>query len=257
MTSASTTRLGLDPELWIRRFHPAREAAVRLVCFPHAGGAASAYFAFSRALPSSVEALSVQYPGREDRRGEPVLTDVRELADSLAGALAPWHGERLAFFGHSMGAIVAFEVADRLRQHHGVSPVAFFASARRAPSAAREEHVHLLDDHGLLAELKALSGTATALFDNPEIVRMVLPAIRGDYRAIETYEYSPGAVLDCPVTAFAGAADHRVAIPEVRAWRDHTTGEFALRVFPGGHFYLHEHRAEVVRQVVRRLAELG
>lgn len=239
---------------WIRRFHPSPEAGpLRLVCLPHAGGAASGYHPFSRALPPSVEALCVQYPGREDRRTERPVPDISALADQVCAALEPWHGERLALFGHSMGAIVAFEVAWRLQEFCGTTPVRLFASGRRAPSIFREGRVHQLDDAGLVAELKSLSGTAASVFDDPDLMRMVLPAIRSDYRAIETYRCPPSRLLHCPVTALTGDRDPHVSIADAEAWREHTTGTFELEVFPGGHFYLNAARTAVVERIVHRL----
>jgi pyochelin biosynthetic protein PchC len=251
------TRTTVEGGEWIRRYHPASgRARTRLVCFPHAGGTASAYYPFSRALPPSVEALCVQYPGREDRRNEDPVRDIQALADDICTALAPWHGDRLALFGHSMGAIVAFEVAWRLQESSGSAPVMLFASGRRAPSVHLEGRVHLLGDADLVAELKSLSGTAASLFDDAEMMRLVLPSIRSDYQAIETYRCPPGRRLGCPVTAFVGDRDDHVSISDARSWAEHTTGEFGLEVFPGGHFYLNACRQAVVTRISHHLDTL-
>lgn len=235
----------VDSGAWIRRFHPAPGSRVKLVCFPHAGGSASFFFPFSQALHPQVEVLSVQYPGRQDRRTEQPAQDIRDLADQIAVALEPWRGDPLALFGHSMGAIVAFEVALRLETLWGTPPVTLFASGRRAPGLRRDETVHLRDDSGVVAELKELSGTEGAFLDDEELLRMVLPAVRADYRAIETYTCPPGVRVNCPVTALAGDRDPRVPVADMRAWSEHTTADFDLHVFDGGHFYLNARRAEV------------
>ncbi|MEV0698651.1 alpha/beta fold hydrolase [Saccharopolyspora sp. NPDC050389] len=230
-----------EGQLWIRRFHPAPDAGARLVALPHAGGSASFYFPLSRALAPRVEVLSVQYPGRQDRRAERCIDDIGELADRLATELRQWADRPLALFGHSMGAVVGFEVARRLE----VAPIRLIASGRRAPSTYRDERVHLCDDDGLVAELRKLSGTASGVLGDEELLRMILPAVRGDYRAAETYRGVPGAKVTCPITVLIGDDDPKVTLAEAEAWREHTDAEVDLRVFPGGHFYLAEHQEEV------------
>ena len=231
------TTIESERDLWLRRFHPVAAPQARLICFPHAGGSASFYRPLSAALPQEV--LVVQYPGRQERHREPVVEDIGVLAERIA-PLVPVDLP-LVFFGHSMGAIVAFEVARRL----DTAVQRLVVSGRRAPSTRRPERVHQLDDNGVVAELKALSGTDARVLGNEDLLRMVLPAIRGDYTAIETYAGEPEARVACPITVLVGADDQKTTLDEARAWAGHTTGEFDLRVFPGGHFYLVEHQAEV------------
>ncbi|MEU9481760.1 alpha/beta fold hydrolase [Streptomyces sp. NPDC048191] len=238
-----------DNGLWVRRYHPAPEARTRLVCLPHAGGGATYYFPLSAALAPAVEALAVQYPGRQDRHREPCVDSLPELARQLVPRLLPWTDRPLALFGHSMGASLAFEVARLLEHEHGITPAALFASARRAPSRHREESLHLRGDAELVREVQRLSGTDSQLLADPEVLSMVLPAIRNDYKAAETYRYVPGPGLSCPVTALIGDDDSRVTVEEARAWADHTTGTFALRVYDGGHFYLNHHIEAVAREI--------
>ncbi|MFH9138923.1 thioesterase II family protein [Streptomyces sp. NPDC017524] len=236
---------------WIRVFHPSARTRVRLVCFPHAGGSASWFHRVSATLAPDVEVLAVQYPGRQERRLEPSFADIAEAADRIVEELAPWHGDPLALFGHSMGATIAYEVALRL-ERKGLQPVVLFASGRRAPSRVRNEHIHELPDSGLVAELKELSGTDSALLDDPDMLSLVLPTLRSDYRAAETYRHGEGDRLDCPVLALTGSHDPRADVEDVAAWREHTRGAFDLRVFPGGHFYLNDSQ-DVVALVRDRL----
>lgn len=238
---------------WIRRFHPSPDAPVRLVCFPHAGGAASFFFPFSQALRTHVEVLCVQYPGRHERRREPLLGDIGELADGVAAALDQWRDERLAFFGHSMGAVIAYEVARRMLRENAAVPVHLFASGRRAPSTHREETVHDRGDEALLADVRALEGTDSELLADDELLRMALPVLRSDYRAVETYRWLPGPPLTCPVTVLNGDGDPKVTGEEARAWRTHTSGPCEVLTYGGGHFFLAERWPEIAGLVRERL----
>ncbi|MFD6530863.1 thioesterase II family protein [Streptomyces sp. NPDC060184] len=244
---------GIDADLWIRRFHPSPGAAARLVCFPHAGGSAGFWYALSALLHPRVEVLAVQYPGRQERRAEPPAEDIGSLADALAGVLVPWWGEPPAFLGHSMGAVVAYETARRLSAATGAGPAALFASGRRAPSTHREETLHLADDGALLAEIVRQGGTPAALLEEPELVEMILPALRGDYRAIERYRYRPGTVLDTPVTVLTGSEDPKVTAEEARAWQDHTIGATEVLTFAGGHFFPLLHQDRIAALIQERL----
>ena len=238
-----------DSDKWIRRYHPSPQPAARLVCFPHAGGSASYYHAMSQALAPDVEVLAVQYPGRQDRYGEPALASIAELTERLVPLLRPWAAEGpLAFFGHSMGAVLAFEVARRL------PPEVLFVSGRRAPSRVREETVHLRDDDGLVAEILALSGTDSRVLADEELLRLVLPAVRADYTAVETYRMAPGPLLDCPIEVLVGVDDPKVAEDDARAWSGHTTAATGWHPFPGGHFYLADQWDAVVDLIARTLS---
>ncbi|GAA2728972.1 alpha/beta fold hydrolase [Actinocorallia aurantiaca] len=241
------------PDLWISRFGPSGGARTRLVCFPHAGGSSSFFFPLARALAPDVEVVAVQYPGRQNRRSEPLLTRITDLVDGVlpeldrAGDL-PW-----ALFGHSMGAVVAFEAARRAAR----PPLRLFASGRRAPSRIRDEDVHTRDDAGLIAELRRLGGTDPRVFDEPELLAGLLPAFRADYRAIETYRPDPGAAVGCPVTVLIGVEDPQVTEDEARSWRHHTTDRTDLHVFPGGHFYLADHQRRVTALIAAGLGDLS
>nr|AZF85923.1 thioesterase [Catenulispora sp.] len=237
---------------WIRRYHPRPEAAIRLVCFPHAGGSAPFYFPVSAGTGPDVDVLAVQYPGRQDRRTEPLIDTVDTLADRLADLLPDWLDRPYAFFGHSMGATVAYEVARRLAAR-GSEPLHLFVSGRRAPSRARDERVHERDDAGLIADLRELSGTDTRIFGEPELMSLVLPVIRSDYKAAETYTYRAGEPLHCPITVLIGDADSKSTVDEAESWREHTTGPTAVQVYSGGHFYLVEHKDAVMDVIGKAL----
>ncbi|MFI7445013.1 thioesterase II family protein [Nonomuraea indica] len=242
-----------DLDLWLRRFHPGPGAGPLLALFPHAGGSATYFHGLSALLAPALDVVAVQYPGRQERRGEPAVEDVHALADQITAVLtAAAAGRPVALFGHSMGASVGYETCLRL-QSGGVEVVRLFASGRRAPSRRRREVPGGQDDESLLAEIRTLSGTDARLFDDPDVVQMILPALRADYRAIEAYAWRPGDLLSCPVTALVGDADPRVGEDDARAWAGHTTGGFELVTFTGGHFYLAEHTEEVAKAIVGRL----
>lgn len=244
-----------DSDRWIRRYHSAPGSTVQLVCFPHAGGSASFYLPLSVALTPAIDVTAVQYPGRQDRRDEPGPGSIPDLADAIFAAVRPMAARPLAFFGHSMGAILAYEVAMRL-EDAGAAPLArLYVSGRRAPSCRRLERLHLRSDQALIAELRRLSGTSADLLTDPEALEMILPAIKSDYRAIETYEPDGARPVRAPVTAIIGGEDSRVTIDEARAWNQYSTASFDLRVLPGGHFYLIDRGPEVIRLIAGDLGE--
>ncbi|MEU6719645.1 alpha/beta fold hydrolase [Nonomuraea sp. NPDC046802] len=230
---------------WIKSFHH-DDADVRLICLPHAGGSASGFFRLSAALPSWIEVWAAQYPGRQERRREPAFTDVRALAEVLAEVLADRQDRPYVLLGHSMGALVAFELALSMRRCGARSPGMLIASGRRAPSTTRVETVHQLDDTGVANELRLLNGTDPTFLQDPELVEMIMPALRADYQAVETYQAAPNSVIACPITALVGDHDPRTTIDEARAWQSHTVAEFDLRIFAGGHFFLEDRLPEVV-----------
>lgn len=238
--------------LWIRRFRPEPAAPVRLVCLPHAGGSATFFAGLPTMLGPDVEVLAVQYPGRQDRRAEPFAESMAQLTREVVAELLPWTDRPLALFGHSLGAVLAFETARGL-EAAGHGPAALFVSGRRAPSRQRPEYAHRLDDDGLLREIRTLSGTDERVFDDEELVRMVLPAIRADYRIVENYRYEPGPPLGCPLTAFTGTDDPKVSADEAAAWREHTADAFDLVTLPGGHFFLTAHQERVAEVITSGL----
>jgi pyochelin biosynthesis protein PchC len=237
---------------WIRSFDPASEMAPAMVCFPHAGGSASYFRSLSAALTPSVNVLAVQYPGRQDRLREPTISSIRQLADQTLQALEPLT-QPLALFGHSMGALVGYELALRLAQRTEVELTRLFVSGRRAPSIQRDEGVSL-DDQSLVSEVRALGGTESVLLEDQEVVEMILPAIRSDYTAVLDYQPDPAEILTCPVTALVGSADSNTSVEEARAWKEHTRGPFDIEVLQGDHFYFAEDVEELAQVIRDRLS---
>lgn len=242
-----------DFNAWIRRYHPSYASAGRLVCFPHAGGSASYYHPLSERFSPGVDVIALQYPGRQDRRQEDCIRSIDVLADRITEQLARLSDAPTIFFGHSMGATLAFEVASRLEETGHNAPGHLIISGRSAPGIVRNERVHQYDDARVIAEIRRLNGTDSTVLDDDEILRMALPSIRGDYEAIETYSYTPGRILNCPITAFTGDSDPRTTIEEADAWRYYTKDSFRIRIFPGGHFYLRFNISAVMTEIARDL----
>lgn len=249
--------LNTDSDSWIRVYRRAEEG-MRLFCFPHAGGVASYYHPWSRALPGGIEVMALQYPGRQDRHGEPYIRSIPDLADRIHAAIRP----RLldgpyAFFGHSMGATLAFEVACRIQRDGGARPAHLFVSGRRAPSRNRHEELHRASTAALVAEMRALGGTDPRVLADTELLNFVMPTVRADYTAIETYRFVPAPPLECDITALVGDTDPKASLDDAAAWSRHTLGRFDLRIFPGGHFYLDDCRAGVLGVVSSVLGDLS
>ena len=236
--------LSADDKPWCRRYRPSRTAAARLVCLPHAGGSAPFFLPVALALSPDVDVVAIQYPGRQERRAERPMTSVAALADRIHDILVRQPPLPVAFFGHSLGAIIGFETIRRLEAGGGQADH-LFASGRRAPSAHRDENVHLRNDDGILAEVRRLNGTASSLLGDEELMRAALPSLRADYQAAETYRCAPEVTVGCPVTVLTGDADPMTTLSEARAWERHTTGPCEIRTFPGEHFFITAHAAGI------------
>jgi surfactin synthase thioesterase subunit len=225
-----------------------------LFCFPHAGGAASYFHPWSAPLAPGIEVLAVQYPGREDRAAEPCVTNIADLADQIHAALGSSLPQRFAFFGHSMGAILAFEVARRIARQEGRGPAHLFVSGRPAPPRHRHRNLHRAGTPALIAELRSLGGTDPRILDDREVLELILPPMLADYTASETYRFEPGPPLSCDITAMTGDHDWMNTTGDAAGWSAHTTGAFNLQVYPGGHFYLDDCRARVLEVISSSLA---
>jgi medium-chain acyl-[acyl-carrier-protein] hydrolase len=190
-------------------------------------------------LPGDVEVCPVQLPGRGTRMSEAPFTRISPLVEALAQSLAPLLDKPFAFFGHSLGAWVGFELARQLRRRSGVPPVRLFVSAARAPQiVGRDRPIHALPEAEFLVELRRLNGIPTEVFENDEVMQIMLPVLRADFAVFETYAYSTEPPLDCAISSLGGLQDDRVGRGDLEAWRDQTTAAFSLRMFPGNHFFL-------------------
>jgi medium-chain acyl-[acyl-carrier-protein] hydrolase len=239
---------------WLPRMRPSSPARVRLFCFSHAGGGASVYRSWPGELPSEIDACAVQLPGREERIREPPLTSVDVAAREVALALLPHLDRPYAVFGHSLGALVGFEVARELRRR-GFPPEHIFAAARGAPDDPSSlPPIHALPDKTFIEELqRRYKSIPAAVLAEPELLDLFVPLLRADLRMLESYRYVEGEPFACPITVLGGVDDHAWSEDRLAAWGRHTKGDFLVRMLPGDHFFLNPGRAEVLRIVSSRL----
>jgi len=237
---------------WFRCAETRPWASMRLFCMPHAGGSAVFYRSWAKEISPAVEVHAVQYPGRSDRLADPLVSDGHQLARLIAGAMAPLLDRPAALFGHSMGAVVAYEVA-RLLQERGAPPVHLFASGTRAPHDRDPERISEMDDDGVVAEMVKLGGSDAEALQDPELRELVLPYVRNDFKLTEDYRHRPAPRLTVPITVMIGDSDHHVNEAQSARWAEVTDGTFAHRVFPGDHFYLVPNQSAVLSDVMRTL----
>ena len=222
---------------WYVRLGGVRHPRLRLVCYPHAGGSGAMFASWPLRLDPGIELLAAQLPGRGDRRNEDPIESVPAMARSLADNLPP-DDAPLALLGHSMGGMLAFEIARLRAQRRQPLPRHVFLSATPSPGAERRKPLlHTLSDEELMCALRRLDGPAIEMLDDPALASLVLPVVRADLRAVEQHRVTPGMRLTVPVTVFIGNEDADVGFEEVTAWREFTTGPFAIHAFPGGHFF--------------------
>ncbi|WP_437647918.1 thioesterase II family protein [Sorangium sp. So ce362] len=247
MTASSIS----DP--WVGCPRPNPAARLRLFCFPYAGGGSSSYGAWWRGLPAHTELCAIKLPGREARLSEPPFERLTPLVQALATALERWLTKPFAFYGHSLGALVSFELARELRRRGAPLPRHLLLSGRRAPHQPGPAPLHGLPDHEFLAWLRRMGGTPDEVLREPELLALFLPTLRADVAVNEVEPFVPEAPLDCPISAFGGLEDERAGRAELEAWREHTRGPFRVEMFPGGHFFVRSAREPLLRSIAALL----
>ncbi|MFA0812686.1 thioesterase II family protein [Microbulbifer epialgicus] len=240
-------------EAWLQIPNPKPNAVIRLMCLPHAGGSAALYRPWAKLLPDSVELVLVCLPGRGHRYNETMPADMQTLISLLSRAVTPILDRPWAVFGHSMGATVAHELILSLHRESLRDPEHLFVSARKAPQFQKSGNIHKLDDESLCQRITQLGGTAPELLEMPELRALFLPAIREDYRLIETSKVSSDQLLNCPITAMVGRDDPVLSINDARGWQQWTNCQFQLKEYAGNHFYLSDCPDSVVRHIIHKL----
>jgi medium-chain acyl-[acyl-carrier-protein] hydrolase len=221
-----------------------------LFCLPYAGGGVAVFRGWEERLPDVVEVCALELPGRAPRIGVPPARRMEALVDALMEQIEPLLAMQFALFGHSMGALVAFELARAIRARGFVEPVALFVSAHRAPHLEGERAaLSRLSDVDLRAELRRLGGTPPELLQSPAFMELLLPTIRADFEVCETYVYVERPPLECPIVAFGGSEDAQVGEDELQGWSEMTTGCFRLVMLRGGHFFINENREALLGEM--------
>lgn len=243
---------------WFRALSRHPRCRARLFCFPYAGGSAAVFRAWPADLAPDIEVYPALLPSRGPRLSESPLKRISSMAERLAADIRPHLDRPFAFFGHSMGALIAFELARRLREEAGVEPAHLFVSACRAPQIRDPDPpVHNLPDAEFIEHLRKLNGTPAEVLEHPELMALMLPLLRADFEAVETYRYAAGPRLGCRVSAYGGLADTSVKREDLEGWREMTDGEFVLRMFDGDHFFIHQAPQQLLRTLDRELVQVG
>ena len=243
---------------WVTCFKPNPHAKLRLFCFPYAGGSAAIFRPWVDELPVDIEICPIELAGRGRRINEDPFTQLFPLIQAIAPALLPYLDKPFAFFGHSMGGVISFELTRLLRRDFRLNPCHLFVSGRRAPQIPDPAPpIHALPDHLFIEELRHLNGTPNQVLAHQELMQMFLPILKADFAVIETYIYSPERRLNCPITTFGGLQDPKTPLKTLRAWQDQTHASFSLKMLPGDHFFLHSAQSQLLQTLAECLEEGG
>lgn len=234
------------------------DTKVRLLCFPFAGAGASLYRSWIDALGPKIDVWPIELPGRGSRWGEPLFVRMALLVQRLVHDLESVFEPPFSFFGHSMGAFIAFELARKLRRDGSPLPTRLIVSAARAPQIPDpDQPLHAKPDAELLKEIRRLNGIPGPLLDTPDLLKILLPTLRADLTVCETYTYRSEPPLSCSVSAYGGSEDHAVRRHFLAGWRNQTTADFDIRIFPGDHFFLQTARDALLRVISEELRIQG
>ncbi len=256
LTAAAAPVAAIKPQNsnWIVPGDRTLHSHLRLFCFPYAGAGATIFRPWAADLSPDIELCPVQLPGRETRLAEPAITRLAPLVQALAQHLRPHLDRPFAFFGHSLGALISFELTRELRRQKAPVPIHLFISGCRAPQFPDPDRpIHRLPEPQFLAALQRLNGTPADLLHHPDLMSRFLPALRADFALLETYVYPADQRLECPITVFGGTQDPKASPEDLAGWRDQTQGAFNLQLFPGDHFFLHENRPALLSAIAHPL----
>ena len=260
MSTPSTARptAAEPPNAWLQRWPARARRAARLFCFPYAGVGPEVFFRWPAGLPARLEICAAQLPGHANRLHESAITNLDLIVEHLLRAIAPELDLPFAFFGHSMGAVLAFEVARVMAARSLPMPTYLIVSGRRPPHIPDiAPPMHSLPDPEFVAEInRRYGGIPKEILDHQDVLALLLPGLRADITALETHHSPPSAPLPCAILAFGGADDPLTPRAHLEAWRQATTGAFQIRTFAGGHFYLQTQRIELLAELSAKLATM-
>ncbi|MCL5996765.1 MAG: thioesterase II family protein [Chloroflexi bacterium] len=242
---------------WLAYDKPDPQASLRLFCLPYAGGNASIFSAWHTDLPSYVEVCPVELPGRGRRLNQPLYTSIGPLVHAMTEALSPLLDKPFALFGHSLGALVSFELARHLRAIGGPCPVCLFVSGHSAPQTPEvEAPIHHLPEAEFVEKVRSLNGTPDEVFQNAELKELILPILRADFAISETFVYRAGPPLDCPISVYGSLQDASISRARLEAWGEQTTDAFTLHMLPGDHFFINTARSFLLQSLAHELDHL-
>jgi medium-chain acyl-[acyl-carrier-protein] hydrolase len=241
---------------WIFGGRISPNSRCRLFCLPHSGSGASQFLSWQKFLPPVLDICPVQLPGRENRLREAPLTQIRRIAEILAAELMLYLDRPFILYGSSTGALIAFELARELRKQKIGPPLSLYALARPAPHLPQtDDPLHQLPDAMFLAELtRRFNGMSPLILQDRELMELLLPTLRADVTALETYVYQPEAPLDCPIHAFGGSLDSTTTEDGLQGWRLHTKGSFDLKMFHGDHFFIRSNQQSIFQAISKEIA---
>ncbi len=246
---------GQGAQQWFLVPRPRPNARLQLVCFPHAGSGAYGYRAWPDHLPDWIEVCAVQLPGRETRLQEPAIGSLPDLIEQLLPAMSTRLDRRIALFGHSMGALVAFELARALRHQYGLTPMHLFVSGRVAPHLPpRHQPMYAETDAVFIQRLRQFNGTAEAILSNSDLMRLLLPVLKADFRLNEATTYVLEPPLSCPISVFGGEDDRVAPFEHMAGWRHQTLDRYVERKLPGGHFFVQTAQQQLCRAITEDLS---
>jgi medium-chain acyl-[acyl-carrier-protein] hydrolase len=231
-------------------------AKFRLFCLPYSGAGAAIFRAWAAPLAPDIEVVAIQLPGRETRRQEPLLTNLPALIQALTPVLCPYLDRPFVLFGHSVGALICFELARQLRRIDHREPFHLVVSGRPAPQLpALTPAIHQLPDADFLQELRRYNGTPEIVLQNVELMNLFMPILRADLAINETYVYTPERPFDFSMTVLGGLHDPQVSEIDLASWREQTNSKFSLKMLPGDHFFLKQQQTEIL-EIISSLKNL-
>ncbi|MGA9119673.1 MAG: alpha/beta fold hydrolase [Bacteroidota bacterium] len=242
---------------WVAFRKPNPRATIRLFCFPYAGAGAALFRSWMEKLPESIEVCPVELPGRGQRILERPFDRISPLVDALHAGLLPYLDKPFALFGHSLGALVGFEIARVLQERDGRTADHLFVSGCRAPHVREvKSRYSELTDEEFIRELQHLNGTPGEVLADDELMELILPTLRADFAVCERYDYVADRPLSIPITSFGGSEDTMVKPEHIEPWRELTTGPFSLQVLRGDHFFMNRSESELLGSISNTLCPM-
>ncbi len=245
-----------ERNVWFTKYKQNNNATIRLFCFHYAGGSASTFRGWVEDLDDFVELIAIQLPGRENRYGEMLINNINQIIDNLSLHFNQYLNKPFVFLGHSLGALIAFELVRSLRRKGKPQPKQLIVSATRAPQVKFNKHIiHKLDDANFSKELMKYNGMPRVIIENKELFSLLMPIVRADFCVSETYQYLHERPLSCPITAFGGLNDNTFSQEDLVRWKDQTVSSFNDHYFQGDHFFIKSSYNEVINIVNKILRE--